>query len=224
MKTVIVIPAFNEETHIGDVIAACRREGYEHIVVVDDGSTDRTAALAGKAGAAVVSHLINRGAGAATQTGLAVARLLGADAAVTIDGDGQHAARDIKNLLEALKETGADIIIGSRFLQKGNDIPFGRKVFNNFANIVTLLLAGHYFSDSQSGMKAFSRKALSMLEITANGYEFSSEIFREARHHRLKVKEVPISVLYSPYSLSKGQHFATGMTTILKLMIRSIMR
>ena len=224
MNTFIVIPAFNEEAQIGKVVASCRQAGYENIIVVDDGSFDQTARIAKKSGATVVSHLINRGVGAATQTGLDVARFLEADVAATIDGDGQHAPGDIKKLLDDLAATTADIVIGSRFLDKGNDIPFVRKLFNNIANLITFLLAGSYFTDSQSGMKAFSKKALSKISITANGYEFSSEIFREAGHHRLKIHEVPISVMYTPYSLSKGQHFATGMTTILKLMIRSVMR
>ena len=220
----IVMPAYNEEASIGSVIASCRNEGYDNIIVVDDGSSDKTRSIAQQAGAFVVSHPINRGVGAATQTGLETARLFGASTVVTMDADGQHDPRDIQKLLEVLRTSRSDIVIGSRFLGGGNAIPLSRRLFNAVANMITLLLTGRYYSDSQSGLKAFSENALSKITITANGYEFSSEIFREARHFRLKVTETPVSVVYSDYSLTKGQHLAAGMSTVVKLMIRSVMR
>ncbi len=224
MKIVLVIPAYNEEEHIRSLIASCQLMGYSDIVVVDDGSTDNTARIAQNAGTIVLSHVINRGVGAATQTGLRAAQLLGADITVTIDADGQHQARDIKKLVDALIEHKKDVVIGSRFLQHGNEIPWLRKFFNSIANIITFFLAGIYLTDTQSGLKAFSKKALELIQITANGYEFSSEIIREAQHYRLRIEEVSASVVYTPYSLSKGQNLATGITTIFKLIIRTLMR
>jgi glycosyltransferase involved in cell wall biosynthesis len=224
MKIVIVIPAHNEEEYIRSVITSCQLMGYNDIVVVDDGSTDTTARIAKKAGAAVLSHVINRGAGAATQTGLEAARILGADIAVTIDADGQHQARDIKKLVDALIGHKRDVVIGSRFVQHGNEIPLMRRLFNSIANLITFFLAGIYLTDSQSGLKAFSKKALEIIQMTANGYEFSSEIIREAKYYRLSIEEVSASVVYTPYSLSKGQNLATGITTIFKLIIRTLMR
>jgi glycosyltransferase involved in cell wall biosynthesis len=224
MKIVLVIPAYNEEEHIRSLIVSCQLMGYSDIVVVDDGSTDNTARIAQNAGTIVLSHVINRGVGAATQTGLRAAQLLGADIAVTIDADGQHQARDIKTLVDALIEHKKDVVIGSRFLQQGNEIPLLRKFFNSIANIITFFLAGIYLTDTQSGLKAFSKKALELIQITANGYEFSSEIIREAQHYRLRIEEVSASVVYTPYSLSKGQNLATGITTIFKLIIRALMR
>jgi len=206
------------------VISACQDEGYDDVIVVNDGSTDNTASAARNAGAAVISHMINRGAGAATQTGLEAARRVGADAVVTMDADGQHQAADINSLIECLTNKEADIVIGSRFLKKENPIPFVRKIFNNIANIITVLLSGIFVTDSQSGMKAFSRRAIEKIMITSNGYEFCSEIIREARHFGFKIKEVPISVIYSDYSMSKGQNFASGITTVFKLMIKTLMR
>lgn len=224
MKIIIVIPAYNEEKHIRSLIVSCQLLGYNDIVVVDDGSADDTVQRAKTAGAAVVSHAINRGVGAATQTGLEAARLLGADIAVTIDADGQHQAKDIKIVIDALIAHKNDIVIGSRFMTGENNIPWMRKLFNSAANVITFFLVGVYLSDTQSGLKAFSKRALELIRITANGYEFSSEIIREAKYFRLQIAEVPVSVVYTPYSLSKGQNLATGITTIFKLIIRTLMR
>jgi len=224
MKTVIIIPSYNEEHEIGKVISACRAEGFNTIIVVDDGSTDATADNARKAGALVVSHSINRGTGAATQTGFVAARMMGADAMVTIDADGQHEPKDIIKMLEHLRNHNADIVIGSRFMHSGNRIPYMRRIFNMAANFVTFLLSGRYLSDSQSGLKVFSKKALAKINITSSGFEFSSEIIREAGYFQLRIHEIPVRVIYSPYSLSKGQNLATGLSTIFKLVIRTLVR
>lgn len=224
MKTVVVLPAYNEERFVSGVIRSCLDLGFDQVIVVDDGSIDDTAKNAVKSGAVVVSHLINRGVGAATQTGLSAARMMGADIAVTMDADGQHLAKDIPSLVDSLDKNGADIVIGSRFLNRENSVPPVRRFFNLIANLITLMLSGTYVSDSQSGMKAFSKQVLERINITSNGYEFCSEIIREARYFGFKIVEVPISVNYTDYSMSKGQNFASGITTIFKLMIRTLMR
>ncbi len=223
MKVFIVIPAYNEEKHIGQIVADCRAHHFEHVLVVDDGSTDGTAKEAEKAGAVVLRHFVNRGVGAATQTGLTAANLLDTEYVITLDADGQHEVKNARDILSALEKKNADIVVGSRFI-RDNKIPFLRRIFNALANLVTFLLSGTYLSDSQSGMRGFNRKALSQIVISANGYEFSSEIVREARYYHLRITEVPITVHYTTYSLSKGQNFATGIATVVKLIIRSLMR
>ena len=224
MKVFIVIPAYNEEEHIGDVLTSCQHEGFSDLIVVNDGSADRTGEIAMQQGAIVVEHYINRGVGAATQTGIEAAKLLGADIVITMDADGQHTPKDISTILHPIIDQTADIVIGSRFLEKNNTIPLLRRFFNFFANIVTMILSGRYLTDSQSGMKGFNAIALKKITISANGYEFSSEIIREATYNKLRLSEVPVSVLYTSYSLSKGQNLATGIVTIFKLIIRSLMR
>lgn len=224
MKVVIIIPAYNEEKNIESIIKSCQLLGYNHIIVVDDGSNDNTAVIAREAGAAVVSHIINRGAGAATQTGLQAARLLDADVAVTIDADNQHKPQDIKTLINALVAERSDVVIGSRFMSHENRVPLIRRLFNRIANIITYFLAGVMLTDSQSGLKAFSRKALETINITSNGFEFSSEIIREAHYYQLTITEVPVLVVYTPYSLSKGQNLSTGLATVFRLIIRTLMR
>ena len=224
MKIVVIIPAYNEEKSIKSIINSCQLLGFNDIIVADDGSTDATGRVAREAGATVVSHIINRGVGAATQTGLQAARLHDADVAVTIDADNQHKPQDIKRLIDALMTRESDIVIGSRFLNHGNSVPAMRRVFNRIANIITFFLAGIMLTDSQSGLKAFSRKALETIKMSANGFEFSSEIIREAHYYQLSITEVPVSVVYTPYSLSKGQNLSTGLTTVFRLIIRTLMR
>jgi glycosyltransferase involved in cell wall biosynthesis len=224
MKIVVIIPAYNEEKSIKSIVNSCQLLGFNDIIVADDGSTDATGRVAREAGATVVSHIINRGVGAATQTGLQAARLHDADVAVTIDADNQHKPQDIKRLIDALMTRESDIVIGSRFLNHGNSVPAMRRVFNRIANIITFFLAGIMLTDSQSGLKAFSRKALETIKMSANGFEFSSEIIREAHYYQLSITEVPVSVVYTPYSLSKGQNLSTGLTTVFRLIIRTLMR
>ncbi len=224
MKTVIVIPAYNEALCIRDVIGGCCAEGFRDIFVIDDGSTDNTAEVAKDAGAVVVSHIINRGVGAATQTGFEVAKRLNPDIVVTIDADGQHSPSDIKKLIKTHLEKNYDVTIGSRFLNNSNSVPLNRKIYNKIANIVSFLLSGRVVSDSQSGFKAFSPKALKKICLTSNGYEFSIEIIRLAGNFKLEIGEVPVSVVYTDYSLSKGQHLAAGFKTVFKLILQSLMR
>jgi glycosyltransferase involved in cell wall biosynthesis len=224
MKIIIIIPAYNEEKNIRDIIVSCKLLGYNNIIVIDDGSNDKTAQIAREAGADVLSHMVNRGPGAATQTGLDAAKLLGADVAVTLDADGQHNLSDIKLLIDTLVNQKKDLVIGSRFLDNRNHIPLLRRLFNYIANIITFCLAGVYLTDTQSGLKALSRKALEKICITANGYEFCSEIIREAKYYKLDIIEIPVSVIYTPYSLSKGQNLSTGLTTVFKLIVRTLMR
>lgn len=223
MKVFIVVPAYNEENSIKKVIVDLKSHGYEHIVVVADGSADDTYNKAQETGVYVLKHMINCGAGAATKTGIDAALILGADIVVTFDGDGQHSAKDIKKLLPPIQEKKVEVVIGSRFLQK-NKIPIMRRVLNFLGNILTFMLGGVWVSDSQSGLKAFSRMAAKKIEIHTSGFEFCSEIMRNIAEKNLSYKEVPIDVLYSTETMAKGQNFANGIKTGVKLVLRSLMK
>lgn len=219
----IALPAYNEEEVITNVLSQIQKEGYSNIVVVDDGSTDNTATKAEQAGATVIRHSINRGPGAATQTAFDACIKLGAEIILTMDADGQHHASDISKILKHLETTKADIVIGSRFLET-NKIPFHRRVFNAIGNMVTFLFFGLWVSDSQSGFKVFTKKAVEKIDIHSNGYEFCSELIWEFRIQKFHVEEFPISVTYTKRSLSKGQSFFVGTKTFFRLFLRSIMR
>ncbi|MFN7160821.1 MAG: glycosyltransferase family 2 protein [Candidatus Gracilibacteria bacterium] len=218
----IIIPMFNEARNIIPVVENCRRAGFAHLLIVDDGSYDNTRALAEKCGVEIISHIINRGQGAAVQTGILAALERGAEIIVTMDGDQQFNPSNIPGIINPLLKKEADIVIGSRFKQK-NNIPFTRRFFNYIANIITFFLSGIWLSDSQSGFKGFSKKAAEQIDIHTSGYEFCTEIVREIASLKLKHIEVPVDVYYTEESLRKGQNFAQGIKTAAKLLVRSLM-
>jgi UDP-N-acetylglucosamine---dolichyl-phosphate N-acetylglucosaminyltransferase len=220
-KKVIVIPAFNEETTVAQVARDALRVA-DQVVVVDDGSRDRTAALAAEAGAVVVSHAVNRGLGGALGTGIAAALRLGAESVVTMDADGQHRAQDAARLFERLGQGDVEFVIGSRMLpgDDGGKMPFHRTVFNAAGNVFTYMLFGVWVTDSQSGLRGLSRRAAEAIDLRTNGMEVSSEFIKELREKKWRLAEIPIPAIYTEYSLSKGQSFLVGVKTAAKLIIR----
>jgi glycosyltransferase involved in cell wall biosynthesis len=193
------------------------------VIVVDDGSTDATGQEAEKAGAIVLRHIENCGAGAATMTGIDAARELGADIIVTLDADEQHSADDIPKLLKPVQDDKADIAFANRFGQR-NRIPFIRRLANGIGNVITFAATGRWVRDSQCGFKVFGPKAVAQVDLRMSGYEFCTEIVRESVQHRWRVAEVPAKVMYSEYTLAKGQSFANGIKTALKILLRSFLR
>lgn len=216
MKTVAIIPAFNEEKTIGEVVSKSKKYA-DQIIVIDDGSKDGTCRIAADSGATVYRHLVNRGLGGALGTGIKAALQNEADIIVTLDADGQHDPAEIPRLIKPMINGEADAVIGSRFLAN-QPMPLFRKLGNPFFNLVTFLLFGVKTTDSQSGMRAFSKKAAQSLEIRSNGMEVSSEILKEIKIKQLKLKEVPIKSIYTDYSLSKGQGLLPGIKTLIKLL------
>ena len=156
-------------------------------------------------------------------TGIEAARALGVTALITLDADGQHNAEDILKLLQPIQEGQADIVFANRFGGK-NKIPFIRKIYNGIGNFVTFLATGKWMADSQCGFKALGPKAIREIELNMNGFEFCTEIVRETAQYRWRVAEVPIRVLYSEYTLAKGQSFANGIRTAFKIILRSFLR
>lgn len=219
----VLIPAFNEAGKIAEVLAGLREHGFSRIIVVDDGSRDSTAAVARAAGAVVLGHVINCGVGAATATGLAYLARIGARAAATFDADGQHDPRDLAAVFAPVYEAGADVVIGSRMLNPAG-MPFVRRIAQRMATISTFILFGQWSTDSQSGLKAFSRRAIESMRITTNRYEVCSEIIAEVRRQKLVLCEVPVQAIYTSYSLSKGQGFAVGLKTLARLIIDRVLR
>ncbi len=222
-KNVIVIPAYNEETTVAQVVRDAVRSA-DVVLVVDDGSRDRTAELARDAGAVVVRHAVNRGLGGALGTGIAAALKLGADSIVTMDADGQHRAVDAGRVFERLAGGDIDFVIGSRMLRGQGDgegkMPIRRVLFNGIGNLLTYMLFGVWVSDSQSGLRGLSRSAAEKIDLRTNGMEVSSEFIKEIRDRRWRVAEIPIPAIYTAYSMSKGQSFLVGVKTAAKLIIR----
>lgn len=222
MKIVAVIPALNEAQRVGNVVSDAIKFVPE-IIVVDDGSRDATADKARTSGAIVVRHTENCGAGAATMTGIEAARAIGADIVVTLDADEQHNPNDIPALITPITEGRADIVFANRFGRR-NKIPFIRRAFNAVGNIITFAATGKWVSDSQCGFKAFGPKAVRQIDLKMSGYEFCTEIVREAAKNKWQIAQVPAKVLYSEYTLAKGQSFAGGVRTALRILLRSFLR
>ncbi len=220
-KTLVIIPAFNEERFLLKVINKLRGAGFQDILVVDDGSKDKTNQVAKEAGVFVVHHIINLGMGTATQTGIIWGINHKYDYFLTIDADGQQSPTDLKKLHQALETH--DCVIGSRFLQK-NKIPPFRRFANKFANILTGILFGIWVTDSQSGLRGFNRKVAKKMNLYGGGFEYCSDFIREVSSNGFSIHEVPISVKYFKESMQKGQNLSQGITTFGKLFLKAILR
>ena len=226
MKTLfLILPTFNEGPVILKVLQDITKVIKSlpiktTIVVVNDGSTDTTQAKLKTAKAVVLKHRLNRGLGASISTGLKYATLKKADFAITMDSDGQHDPRDIQVILKPLLTKKADVIIGSRMLETQNPMPVYRKVFNQISNLITKLLFGVYSTDSLSGFRGFSKKAISKIELKTERMEASNELFLQIKKHRLKLAEVPIKVIYTDYSVKKGQKPSNAFAIVFKLLLR----
>jgi len=219
-KIVILIPAYNEQSVIGDVLRDIRLAGYPDIIVVDDGSSDETYQKAQQAeGVIVLRHFINRGKGAAMKTGIEATKILKADVVVTMDGDGQHDPRDIARMVQFVSD-GNDVVLGTRTIDS-RTMPFWKVLANKSGNFFTWLLYGLWVTDSQSGFRAFSRRAIERIETRTDRYEYDSEVIREIHRHGLKFVEVPVSVRYTEYSQSKvvRQGLKNGLKTLFKMFL-----
>jgi glycosyltransferase involved in cell wall biosynthesis len=200
----VVIAAYNEGAMIGGVVATLRRAGY-HVVVVDDGSRDGTAAAARVSGAVTLRHAVNRGQGAALQTGLRYALAAGAGVLVTFDADGQHQAEDITNLVEPIRSGRAEVVLGSRFLEPAAGVPVARRLLLRGAVAFTGLFSGVRLTDAHNGLRAFSRRAAERIDLQLDRMAHASELIDQVVRMRLPVVEVPVHVRYTRYSMDKGQ-------------------
>jgi len=216
----VVIPVYNESRVIGDVIQEVRNAGDYSILVVDDGSKDSTfRQIDLHDGVCALRHKINRGKGAAVKTGIVAANRLGADIIVTMDGDGQHDPHDIEKMIQPILDKKCDVVLGSRPRNNGQ-MPFIKVIANKIGNTITWLLYGIHVSDSQSGFRAYSHYAATIIDTKADKYEYDSKVIREINNNRLKFLEVPIKVRYTEYSMGKPQKqgFVNGIKTFIRMI------
>lgn len=218
----IIIPAYNEEKMIDKVIEGIKKEGFSNIIVVDDGSTDNTSLAAKKSGAKVLRHVVNLGQGAAIETGLSYARKKNASIIVTFDADGQFLASEIKKVIKPILEKKADIVLGSRFLGKTINMPFLKKITLKLAIIFTDIFSDIKLTDTHNGFRAFSKKALNKIFINHSQMAHASDIIDQIKRNNLKYEEVPVTVVYSDYSIKKGQSILNGIKIIIDLIFDKI--
>ncbi len=216
LHVVAAIPCLDEERFIGTVVLKTKKH-VDGVIVIDDGSRDATAEVAAAAGARVHKHGENRGYGAAIRTALAEGRQTGADVLVVLDGDGQHNPNDIPRLIRPLLEGKADVAVGSRFLDTGSKPPLYRRFGQRFLTAATNLASGQKVSDSQSGFRAYSTKALKELTLVESGMSASSEMQFAIGRSGLRVAEVPISVSYK--EKAKRSPIGHGLGVLTRLLV-----
>jgi glycosyltransferase involved in cell wall biosynthesis len=222
MKIIAVVPAFNESKMIASIVRDLKNE-VDRVVVVDDGSTDNTGKLAKSEGAVVLQHFLNRGQGAALQTGIDFALQLGADIIITFDADGQHDVADIKKLAEPLMLDGVDIVLGSRFISSSKlKMPFLRLVILKLAVAFDRLRTGLKITDTHNGLRAISRRAAGLIKIRQDGMAHASEILEQISQLGLKYKEVPVTIKYTDYSRQKGQRLSGTFRILWDLLLGRI--
>ena len=205
-KVFVIIPAYNEADRIRLVIEALLRYDYS-LVVVDDGSKDKTVEICRGYPIVVLQHKINRGQGAALQTGTRYALLEGAQIVVHFDADGQFLAQEIESIIEPILSDQAEIVLGSRFLGQSNNLPyFKEKIILPFARRINFFLTGLKLTDAHCGFRAMNRLAAQKIKIIQDRMSHNTEIVAQIKKYNLKFKEMPVTIIYNEF----GQGISGG--------------
>jgi glycosyltransferase involved in cell wall biosynthesis len=222
-RTAIVIAAYNEAGCIGSVVRELRAT-YPLVILVDDGSPDATAEEARLAGATVLRHFVNRGQGAALQTGITYALGRGAEFIVTFDADGQHDAADLPAMIAPIARGEVHICLGSRFLDKRAEIPWFRRFVLRCAVLFTRLTSRVKLTDAHNGFRAFSRQAALSVDIQLDRMAHASEIVDQFYQSGLPYREVPVRIRYTEYSLRKGQRSSAALRVAFDYLLGRLTR
>jgi len=222
--TAIVIPAYNEGKVIKDVLTELKSKVPYDIIVVDDASYDDTYEKACVKGIYLIKHIVNLGQGAAIQTGIEFAKKLGKKYVVTFDADGQHSPDDIENFLIILRENKADIVLGSRFLGKSENMPFIKKIVLQFSRIFTYLSTNIWLTDAHNGFRAINIEKFPNFEITQNRMAHASEIIDLIKKHKMRYVEMPCTIKYTDYSKQKGQSIFNAINILFEYISGRLMR
>jgi len=196
MKITIGIPAYNEEKNIALIITKLKKI-TDSIIVCDDGSTDMTSDISKNLGAIVISHKKNMGYGGAINSIFQKSKEINSDLLVTFDADGQHRVEDIEKVIEPIKNNDADLVIGSRFLNKKSKVPNYRKIGIKVITQITNTSMKKKLTDSQSGFRAYNKQVLLQISPSDIGMGISTEILIKSSSKGLRITEVPITILYS---------------------------
>ena len=211
----LVVPLYNEATVVRGVIERAR-EVFPHVVAVDDGSSDASAREARAAGAVVVRHPINLGQGAALQTGFSyLVERTSARYAITFDADGQHQVKDVVRMISRLRREPLDIVVGTRFAGQDNtQVPWIKRVVLKTVVMLSPRTRRLGLSDAHNGLRAFTKKVADEMNIRMNGMSHASEIVTMIDNNGWRVDEEPVDILYTEYSMSKGQSLINGVNIL----------
>jgi len=199
------------------------RRNYS-VVLVDDGSRDKTGHIALAAGATIVTHPVNLGQGAALQTGIKFALQQGAHIIVTFDADGQHRPTDIARLVKALEQSKADYALGSRFLGSSHGMPLRRRLLLHAAILFTRTVTGLPLTDTHNGLRAMTRQGAQRISLRQNRMAHASELLEQIAASGLPYVEVPVTIEYTGYSLAKGQSLADSVAILFDLSVQKLHR
>jgi len=218
--TMVGMPMFNEEETVVSVVMRCMPH-VDEVICVDDGSSDSCSRLAARAGAQIHYHRANRGYGAAIRSIFRIARERNVDKLVILDSDGQHQPEDIPLVLDALNEDGVDVVIGSRFMDESErtSMPLYRRLGISMINTASNLTSDLGVKDTQSGFRAFSKRALNLLAFENEGMESTLEVLDQCKEKGIIVSEVPISVRYDVPKSSTYSAFGHGFTVLTYALI-----
>ncbi len=218
MKIIAGIPAYNEEKFIGKVVKETKKY-VDKVLVIDDGSTDKTSEIAKNNDAIVIRHKKNKGKGIAVNKIFDKSKEIKVDVLVLLDGDGQHQPKEIPSLIKLIINNKADIVIGSRFLNSKNFIPFYRKIGLYILTILTNFGSKIKVTDSQSGFRAFSKKAINNLYFKEKGLAVESEMQFLAKEKKLRILEVPINTTYEERAKRNPLFHGFGVLVRVVLLI-----
>jgi glycosyltransferase involved in cell wall biosynthesis len=217
----LIVPVFNEGQVIGEVIGNARK-AFANIVCVDDGSRDNSAEQIRAAGAHLVRHPVNLGQGAAIQTGVEYARAQpGAQYFVTFDADGQHQIADVLTMLERLRSEDVDIVVGTRFHGDTTHIPWIKRFILKTVVLLSPRTRRLGLTDAHNGLRVFNRTVAEQMNITLNGMSHASEIVELIDRNKWRVTEEPVMILYTDYSMAKGQSVINGVNIVFESFLKS---
>ncbi len=217
---VACIPCYNEEQNIAKVIIETKKF-VDQVIVCDDGSNDFTSVIAENLDVIVIKHKKNLGKGIALKSLFNKSKSLKANIIITLDGDGQHNPNQIPQLIDPILKNEFDVVIGSRFIGQKSDIPRYRKVGLKILDTITNHASKQVFSDTQSGFRAYSKKAISKINIKENGIGVDSEILIQISNHKFKITDVPVTVSYdqNSHTYNPINHGSKVMVTIIKTLL-----
>lgn len=220
----VIVPCYNEGPVVRGVLEKVR-EHFPHVVAVDDGSRDNSASEIVAAGARLVQHPVNMGAGAAYQTGIEFAlRDPDAQIFVTFDADGQHRVEDVVSMVEHLRKSEVEVLIGSRFMGTVDGISRSRRMLLRAAVVFERLTTGISLTDAHQGLRVFRRSFAGVLDLKSHDMSWASEFLTRMSEHHTTYEEYPVHVLYTDYSRAKGQRSINSVNIGVDVLINKMLR
>ena len=214
----VIVPAFNEQNVIKDIINNLLKD-FSNVIVINDGSNDKTLETINDLDIKILNHEINLGVGAAVQTGFDyVSNIPDAKAVITFDADGQHLVDDAVAMAKEIMICDEGIIFGTRFPKHSKNIPMVKRIVLKLIAKITDLVTGVSLSDAHNGLKAYKVSIIKELELQFSSYSYESELITQVAKKKIDYKEMPTDIKYTSYSIKKGQKLLNGLLIIEDLL------